>query len=82
MATLFTALLLLGPKFVVESSAVDENRCYTMRIFPIPKDFRDPIALPAGPPPAKLEEVRPNCWAQPSTQLVPARSQRNSTQKH
>lgn len=67
MTGFITALFLLGPSLAVKTSVAEESRCYMMRILPVPKDFHDSMGLQAGKAAANLEEVRPNCWAQPST---------------
>lgn len=70
MTSLLTALFLVQPGLAPTSSPPAEKHCYFIRIFQIPKDFKDRIEIPSSPAPAKLEELSPNCWAAPPANLV------------
>lgn len=70
MTSLLTALLLVQPGLASSSSPPAEKHCYYIRIFPIPKDFKDRIEVPPSPTPVPLEEMSPNCWAGPPAHLA------------
>lgn len=70
MTSLLTALFLVQPGLAPTSNPPAEKHCYFIRIFPIPKNFKDRIEIPASPAPARLEQLSPNCWAAPPANLV------------
>ncbi|NWF82259.1 MAG: hypothetical protein HXY18_00340 [Bryobacteraceae bacterium] len=70
MTSLLTALFLAQPALAPSSNPPAEKHCYFIRIFPIPKDFKDRIEIPPARTPARMDEVSPNCWAAPPANLV------------